>query len=126
MATLVIFLVPLAQLPAERSALYYSFSMMSISESIFSFLDKLSRNIKDSSAAVKLQLILEWHSDVSHPEMNSYSPLFVGIMDCRILCSIIMRTTSTLQCDEMLINQAVFYTSSSFTLYVHIARIYHG
>lgn len=81
MATLVIFLVPMAQLPAERSALYYSFSMMSISESIFSLLDNLSRSIKDSSAAVKLQLILEWHSDVSHPEMNSYSPLFVGIMD---------------------------------------------
>lgn len=81
MATLMILLVPLSQLPAERSTLYYSFSRRSISEAIFSFLDNLSRNIKDSLTTVKLQLILEWHSDVSHPEMNSYSPLFISIMD---------------------------------------------
>ncbi len=56
---------PLEQLPAQRSALYYWFSMRSISEAIFSFPDNLSWNIKDSLTTVNLQLILEWHSDVS-------------------------------------------------------------
>lgn len=55
----------LAQLLAERGTLYYCFSISSISEAIFSFPDKLSRNIKDSLTTVNLQLILEWHSDVS-------------------------------------------------------------
>lgn len=64
MATLVIILAPLRQLPAE-SALYFCFSIRSISEAIFSFPDNLSRNIKDSLTTVNLQLILEWHSDVS-------------------------------------------------------------
>lgn len=65
MATLVIILAPLAQQPAEECALYYWFSKMSISEAIFSFPDNLSWNIKDSLTTVNLQLILEWHSDVS-------------------------------------------------------------
>lgn len=55
-----------------------------MSEAIFSFLDNLSRNIKDSLTAVTLQLISEWHSDVSHPKMNSYSALFVAFIDWRM------------------------------------------
>lgn len=65
MDTLAVILAPLARLPAERSSLYYCFSIRRISEAIFSFPDNLSRNIKDSLTTVNLQLILEWHSDVS-------------------------------------------------------------
>lgn len=59
--------------------LYCCFSIRNISEAIFSFPDNLSRNIKDSLTTVNLQLILEWHSDVSQ---YSFILTWINILLC--------------------------------------------
>ena len=110
-------------------------SIRRICEAIFSFPDNLSRNIKDSLTTVNVQLILEWHSDVSLysfilQQIHTLDFSWVSLPDIYKLCAAAAYRDPLYpaqKCDEMLINQTVFSSSIKFALCIQMVwnSIFH-